>query len=175
MLVLWTVCAVSAQEYTISPATSRVEAIVEKTGVMSGKKHLLRWEKFSGKFTLMPPQVMFEAESATVSVLDDWVNGGQKEDIRKETIGKDVLDAAKHPVVRFVSTAATDNTLTGNLTVRGVTKPVTLRFKKNADGTYDGESSFPMTQFGIKPPKAALGLVGTNDEMTIRVHIAPEK
>ena len=43
----------------------------------------------------------------------------------------DFFDAANHPRITFVSTAieqkGTDITITGNLTIRGVTKPVTLK------------------------------------------------
>ena len=37
---------------SIVPGNAKIEAVVEKTGLMSGKKHVLAWEKFDGKFKL---------------------------------------------------------------------------------------------------------------------------
>jgi polyisoprenoid-binding protein YceI len=116
--------------------------------------------------------VELTVEAGSVQVLDDWINDGKKEDVRKETVGKDVLNAAKFPQIRFVSASVNGNIsgafqVAGELTIRGVTKPVTLAVKRGATG-YEGETRFPMSAFGIKPPKAVLGAIGTKDEMTIR-------
>ena len=170
LLFLLAVIAVCGQ--TITPSRARVEVIVEKTGLMSGKKHTLRWEQFGGKFGVSPPTVELVVEAASVKVLDDWINDSKKEDVRKETIGKDVLDTAMFPQIRFVSTSVTGELssafqIIGNLSIRGITKPVTLAVKRTATG-YEAEARFPMSAFGIKPPKAALGAVGTKDEMTMR-------
>lgn len=156
-------------------AGSRVEAVVEKTGLLSGKKHVLSWERFSGTFSVDPPKVDLTIEAESVRVLDDWLGDGKREDVRKEAVGKDVLNAAKYSQIRFVSTAVTGDInsafqISGNLTVRGMTKAVTLTVRQSG-AAYEGETKFPMSAFGIKPPKAALGAIGTKDELTIRFHI----
>lgn len=156
----------------IHPGNAKVEGIVEKTGLMSGKRHVLVWEKFQGTFSLSPAKVELAVEAASAKVLDDWLGDGKREDVRKEVVGKEVLDASRHAQIRFVSTAVTGDTagtfqVAGNLTVRGITKPVTLTVKRSGP-SYEGETRFPMSGFGIKPPRAALGAVGTKDEMTIR-------
>jgi polyisoprenoid-binding protein YceI len=172
-------CAAAAAAQSITPPSAKVEAIVEKTGLLSGKKHILAWDQFKGAFTLNPPSVEFTVEAASLKVLDDWISDGKKEDVRKEALGKDVLDTAKFPQIRFVSTAVSGNTaaafqVTGNLTVRGITKPVTLAVQSKG-AVYEGETRFPMSGFGIKPPKAALGAVGTKDEMIIRFTVGSSK
>jgi len=53
----------------------------------------------------------------------------------------DFLDAEAHPLIRFVMTEAeplsdTHGTLTGDLTIRGVTQPVTLDVRLNKIGPY---------------------------------------
>lgn len=57
---------------------------------------------------------------------------------------KDFFDVAAHPTARFVSTAvrATGNTatITGNLTIKGITKPVTLQ------ATFVGAGANPMSK-----------------------------
>jgi polyisoprenoid-binding protein YceI len=40
--------------------------------------------------------------------------------------GAEFFDAEKYPKISFKSTSLTDDKLTGNLTIKGVTKPVTL-------------------------------------------------
>ena len=178
-LLGWMLAAAAIWAQSIVPANAKVEAIVEKTGLMSGKKHVLAWEKFHGNFSVSPARVEFVVEAGSMKVLDDWIGDGKKEDVRKEAVGKDVLDVAKFPQIRFVSTGVSGDTasafqVAGNLTVRGITKPVTLAVKKNAAG-YEGETRFPMTAFGIKPPKAMLGAIGTTDEMTIRFAVGASK
>jgi len=177
--ILLAATALTIWGQAIVPGNAKVEGIVEKTGLMSGKKHLLAWEKFDGKFNVTPPRVELAVETASLKVLDDWIGDGKKEDVRKEALGKNVLDAANYPQIRFASTRATGDTasafqITGNLTVRGITRPATLSVKRTAAG-YEGETRFLMSDFGIKPPKAALGAVGTKDEMTIRFAVGASK
>ncbi|QDQ80566.1 YceI family protein [Paraburkholderia megapolitana] len=59
--------------------------------------------------------------------------------------GADMFDAANHPQIRFVSTrfertGDARGTLTGNLTIRDVTQPITL------DVTFNGFSPDPLTK-----------------------------
>lgn len=83
-------------------------------------------------------------------------------------LGKETLDVAKYPTVRFVSTAVDGEKVAGTLTVRGISKPVTVMVKQVGGGQSEGSAIFKMTDFGIKPAKAALGAVGTKDEMTLQ-------
>jgi polyisoprenoid-binding protein YceI len=176
ILIMAAAAALWSQPQTIAPGGgSRVEAIVEKTGLLSGKKHVLEWGRFAGTFTVAPGAVELTVEAGSVKVLDDWIGDGKKEDVRKETVGKDVLNAAAHPQIRFVSTGVSGETggafqVNGRLTIRGVTREVTLAVKRNG-GQYEGETAFAMSAFGIKPPKAVLGAIGTKDRMTIRFRV----
>lgn len=60
----------------------------------------------------------------------------------------------------------------GNLTVAGVTKPVNLAVQAttNPDGSIriTGSKAFLMTQFGIDPPTAMLGMLKTANRFTVR-------
>jgi polyisoprenoid-binding protein YceI len=177
--ISWLIPVMAAWGQSIVPGNAKVEAVVEKTGLMSGKKHVLAWEKFDGKFTVSPARVEFVVEAGSLKVLDDWINDSKKEDVRREAVGKAVLDVARFPQIRFVSTEVSGDTasafqVAGNLTLRDTTKSVTLAVKRTAGG-YEGETRFPMSAFGIKPPKAALGAVGTKDEMTIRFVVGASK
>ena len=76
-------------------------------------------------------EVTIEAESvfSNHEKRDDHVRGG------------DFLDADDHPEIRFVGTSATPSSdttgkVTGELTLLGVTRPVTLDVTLNKSGTY---------------------------------------
>lgn len=60
-------------------------------------------------------------------------------DLTKHMLGPDFFDSAKFPEARFVSTgvqvSGTSAVVTGNLTLRGVTKPITLKARFVGAGT----------------------------------------
>ncbi len=154
----------------ITPRNARVEAVVEKTGLMSGKRHVIVWERFRGSYQEEAGTVEVEVEAGSAKVLDDWIGDGKREEVRKETVGKNVLDAERHGQIRFRGKRGADGRVAGTLNVRGVAREVALTVRKTAEG-WEGETRFLMSWFGIKPPRAALGAVGTKDEMVIRVRV----
>ena len=52
------------------------------------------------------------------------------------------------------------------LTVRDRSRAVVVAVMKTGNQSYRGSAKIRLTDFGLKPPSAALGLVGTKDEMT---------
>lgn len=102
----------------------------------------------------------------------------------KELAGADWLDAAKFPEMRFVSikvtrTGATTATVAGNLTLHGVTKPVTLDATFNAAATNPMNKAYTLgfkasgvikrTEFGVSKYAPMVG-----DETTIAISAAFE-
>lgn len=78
-------------------------------------------------------KVSFEADINSISTKNEQRDGHLK--------SADFFDAANHPKLTFASTSIskkddTDYELTGNLTIRGVTKPITLKVEYN--GTVKG-------------------------------------
>lgn len=70
----------------------------------------------------------------------------------------DFFDAANHPKITFVSTKISkvddkNHTLTGDLTIRGITKtvqvPVKLVFLREGDGRFKGELQLNRRDFGM--------------------------
>lgn len=62
-------------------------------------------------------------------------------------------------------------TVSGNLSVAGVTNTIDLLFKMKVASnmvTLEGEKTFSMTDYGIEPPKALFGTITTGDEVTIK-------
>ena len=82
------------------------------------------------------------------------------------------LDAAGHPVMTFRSDriAAQDQTLTGTLTVRGTTQPVTLTVTRCevSPGSFTARATarIDRTEFGIT---AARGLAARHLDLTVEV------
>ena len=94
------------------------------------------------------------------------------------------FDAAKFPTAKFESTSVTVNgeeaTVAGNLTIKGVTKPVTLKaefeaagvnpFNKKETVAFEGSTTIKRSDFGLG---AAVPLVG--DEVELEIVVAFEK
>lgn len=96
--------------------------------------------------------------------------------------GADFLDAAKYPTITFTATkveqtAGTNTgTLTGDLTVHGVTKPVTLQLRLNSAGPhpfykvpaigFTATGTLKRTDFGVA---AYIPMVG--DELDVRLEV----
>jgi polyisoprenoid-binding protein YceI len=139
---------------------------------------------------------MFQQPSGTV-ILDDATPANSKVnaiiDVKSVTTGveerdmhlkgPDFFDVAKYPVITFVSTgfsksSATSYSVTGNLTMHGVTQPVTLAVTapppfEHAGGTRRGieaTTSVNRKDFGLVwdfPGEGAGVVVGDNIKITI--------
>lgn len=93
------------------------------------------------------------------------------------------LDASRHPKIAFRTSGPLalpvpdargrlTATFRGQLTVAGVTKPIDLPVEavRTADGSLriTGSKAFLMSQFGIDPPTAMLGVLKTANRVTVR-------
>jgi polyisoprenoid-binding protein YceI len=94
-------------------------------------------------------------------------------DLKKieKTARTEMLDVSRFPALRFESTSIRQTgpdrfEVSGTLTVRDKSRAVVLAVMKTGDRSYRGSTKIRLTDFGLKPPSAALGLVGTKDEMT---------
>jgi polyisoprenoid-binding protein YceI len=96
----------------------------------------------------------------------------------------EAFDAEKHPTITFQlidavvqkSTAEDiDVTLTGNLTMAGVTKKISINTTGKAlkAGTFQftGSIALKMTDFKMKPPTAMLGMMKVGDAITLKFSI----
>lgn len=106
--------------------------------------------------------------------------------LNEHLMSKDFFDAAKYPTAAFVSTAITgdtsghDITVVGNLTLHGVTRPVTLKARfvgagrngmsKKATIGFRGSATIKRSEFGIR---YALPVV--SDEVTLTINAAFER
>jgi polyisoprenoid-binding protein YceI len=78
-----------------------------------------------------------------------------------------ILDVDRHPVITFVATDLKDPLdVTGELTIKGVTRPLTIRSVQD-EGRLRGEVRFAQSTWGIKPYSAFLGALKLADEVEV--------
>lgn len=123
----------SAQEWEVDPAHTNVAFTVNHLG-FSDVKGIFRDFTADVSFdpaSLEATEVTFTIDAASIDTL--WP--ARDEHLRSG----DFLDVAKHPEITFVSTAIETTgedtaTITGDLTLRGVTEPVTFEAVVNDIG-----------------------------------------
>ena len=144
---------------------------------MAGKKHSLVFTQFAGSASQEPLHVQFTVQSASLECRDTWLKPKDREKVQRYAIN-DLLDAEKYPALRFESTSVQPTeegySIPGNLTVKDQTRPVVVKaIKRSGDqGTvWTGGTRIRLTDFKLKPPTAALGSIGTEDDMALTFHL----
>lgn len=188
VILLLSITAAFAQpvDYTIAAGgQDKIGLEVEKTGFLRGKKHNFEFPNYSGKLTYdaqtpANSRVELKIDAASLVCKDTWVSPKDLKKIQDEALNT-MLMVSKYPDMRFTSTKVTPQgnnrfQIEGVLTIRGNGKPVTI------DATLDpasmritGKSVFKMTAYGMKPPSAGLGTVGTKDDMTATFQVTATK
>lgn len=96
----------------------------------------------------------------------------------KGAMDKNIYSALKeksNPTITFKSTSASVDSngkvkAEGQLTIAGSTKNVTLIAASSVEGgkvTFEGKTTFNMTEYSIEPPTAMFGTITTGDEVSI--------
>lgn len=143
--------------------------------IVWGVSHL-GFSTYYGEFTDFDAQLVLDAQRPENSSLDVTINlnsvDTHDEALDKHLKAPDFFDTAQYPTATFTSTSVdrtgpTTANVTGNLTLHGVTKPVTLAVTLNkaaqhpmADAYVAGfsaEGKIDRTRFGIDTYAPALG------------------
>ena len=184
-----TLGAAGPRTFTVEPDRSKALIDVGKTGAFSFAGHTHEVEA-----PLTGGMVHFDPDDTSKSNLHLEFNaaamkvtgkGDPPADVPKVTevmLGEQVLNVKQYPSITFDSTAvsgrgsasALDLQITGNLTIRGTTKPVRAATSVKIEGdtlTATGKFAIKQTDFGIKPISAG-GVVKVKDELTITFTIA---
>lgn len=157
--VVWIVCVLAActplrvVTHSVSPVESRVSAgtyqldphhwnvsfDVEHFGY---SRFVMRFDRVSAQLDWRDGGMTNSSVSATIDAASVDTNVPALDRLVK---GKDMLDVERYPQIRFVSTrfdrtGDARGTLTGDLTIRGVTRAVTL------DVTFNGYAPNPLTK-----------------------------
>lgn len=166
----------------VSPtAGTRFALEVEKTGLMSGKKHLFIFERYSGILNLdqanpEKSSIQLDIEARSAVLKDDWVSAKDAKKIANYA-QMDMMDSAKYPLLKFVSTAIASRgnglyEVQGNLTIRNITQPVLVTVTEKS-GVCAGKAIVKLSDFKLKPVSALLGAIGTKNEMTVSFLLRP--
>lgn len=170
----WGLTGQAADTYTVDPTHSAAEFKVRHLGVSSVSG---RFNEFSGEVTLdaadeSKNSVTFEIKTSSV----DTGNEGRDEHLQNA----DFFNVAKHPTMTFKSTSFKkkgENTyeVTGDFTLLGVTKPITVEVEQTGTGkNRDGKDLIGFeTNFRIKRSEYGMTYSPTmiGDEVRITVMV----
>ena len=182
--------APAEQGYTVLAEGSAVRVHVGKSGVFgfAGHEHEIA-ARVEGTIVSDPADLArssvtlsFDAKAIhVVSSPDEPAKDVPK--VQAVMIGPDVLDVSRFPSITFrsrsvsgkqVSQGVYDVEVTGELTLHGVTRSLTLpmRVEVSADRlTATGKTLLRHTEFGMKPVSAGAGTVKVKDEIGVDYRI----
>lgn len=160
------VAAVQAADYQIDAGHSSVNFTA---GHLGFSNTVGRFNEFSGAFsdTSGSESVTFEIQAASIDT--------NHEDRDKHLRSPDFFDVKQYPTIKFTSTSFTGDTLTGNLTMHGVTKPVTLDVTMIGEGNdpwggyrkgYEATGTLMRSEWGID-----YFIPGVPDEVELEIQI----
>jgi len=114
--------------------------------------------RINGSFTGLKAEIIFDKEHPEAAKISASVEAPSIATgfFLKTSHAKDALGVDKYPTIRFVSTSVSKNGAAflakGNLTMKGVTRPATIRFTfedKGNQGVFKGNFKVIPKEFGI--------------------------
>jgi polyisoprenoid-binding protein YceI len=162
------------QKYQITPQNSKIEFIGAK---VTGQHH--------GSFGGFTGQINYagapENSQVNIAIKTDSITTDTP-DLTKHLKTADFFDVAKYPEASFVSTAikpggekGASHTITGNLTLHGVTKAITFPATINVTpdlASVDASFAINRKDFGINYAGAADNLIRDDVVMTLQIRAA---
>lgn len=178
MVLLAGAITLAAESRPIDPAQSTLIVYVYKSGLFSGfaDDHVVDAPIAGGTISDSPPlSVVVEVRAADLRVRDPNLSAAKRAEVQARMSGSEVLDVQKFPSIAFESTAVVPGggdqwTVSGRMTIHGVTRPVTFRAMR-AGGRYRGTVMLKQRDFGITPISIAGGTVKVKDEIKIEFEI----
>ncbi len=164
---------VTAGAYVLDPAHSKITWSVDHMGFST---YIGQFTGVDARLTIDPDRLSATALTATVRT--DTV-GTFHDGLDAHLKNADFLDVSNHPTATFRSTSvkrtgASTADITGDLTLRGVTRPVTLEAEFNQAGVnpldktytlgFDGKAVIKRSDFGV-----SYGLPAVGDEVTLNL------
>ena len=188
-----------APRFVVGADLSEVRILVWRDGALArfGHNHVVvghpRGEMHAGEtaaasgFQLEIPVDSFAVDPAAARAeegpeFSSAVSDQAREGTRQNMLGKDVLDAANHPLIRIASLSLFgpqwNPTVTARVTLRGATRDVRFPAAVFRQGdTLIVVASFVIRQsaFGIDPFSALNGGLRVRDDMDIRIRIVAQR
>ena len=172
----------AAQDTSIDVERSTITIHVDKAGLFSaaGHEHWVSAPISSGTIRETPPaSVEFNVQTAKMAVKPDpKVDAKTQAQIQKDM--EDLtLETRKFPQITFRSSRVDSRAnksgdgqweVTGDLSLHGVTKPISLTVKRTGEA-YTAHTVLKQADFGIKPVSVGGGLVKVKNEVDIDFQI----
>jgi polyisoprenoid-binding protein YceI len=170
-----TAAQAAPEKYTFDPVHTQVMFSVDHIGFSHSHGKFL---KFDGGFTFDADKVEASAVNVKIDTASLNMDDGTWEEHLK---GENFFNVAKFPAMTFKSTkieksGEKEGKLTGELTVLGVTKPVTLDVKWNKSGVHPYSQQYiagfsasgviKRSDFGM-----TYGLPGIGDEVALNIQV----
>jgi|GEM_PF-10475 len=191
LLLAWIPAAAAApRTFSIDGNKSSATAHVGKTGIGSfaGHEHTVVAQTIQGEVVLDREDISRSSvdlivSARTLKVSEEGEPEGDAPKVQKAMRGPEVLDVGRHGTIHFRSVEVTakpagpssyDLTVVGELSLHGVTKPVTVPVRLDVQGDAleaTGKMVVKQTDFGIEPTSAAGGLVKVEDEVPLSFKI----
>ena len=178
-----TIEAVSGYRILPEPDTD-LSLNIEKTGIWKGKHHSVHFERYQADIAYdathpVDSKVRLVIDAGSLTCTDTWL----EEKYRRRVVDwgeNHMLEVQRFPEIEFASRSAVERgpneyEVTGLLTVHGVTRTekLTVRVSSRQDGGFQfaGEAYVNMRDFGMEPPSAMMGAIGTKEVMYIHFHL----
>jgi polyisoprenoid-binding protein YceI len=165
---------VQAGTYKLDPAHGKITWSVNHLGFST---YYGQFINVAADLTIDPANPSASTLTATVPLTDVAPNS---DGLKNHLQTPDFFDTARFPAATFVATSivideddASEADVTGNLTLRGVTRPVTLEVTFNQAGPsmgntykvgFDGETTIKRSEFGIN-----YALPAVSDEVELHI------
>lgn len=120
--------------------------------------------------SLTPDETWLRQAAGLEGELDD----GMREDVKKNMLSVGQLNGNAHPNITFQSTSCTSSSISGNLTIRGKSQPVTMNatFADHEGGVkITGSLGITASQFGFEPYSALFGQLKNRDNMELKIKL----
>jgi polyisoprenoid-binding protein YceI len=175
--------------YNLDPGQSKFMAHASPSGLLwfKGHTHHLAASDFSGQVELTPDTITPASLRLVVKAASLHETGADFTDQQKQIINKELKEIVFHPDqypdITFQSTNVTakskgtgqyDVKITGNMTLHGVTHPVTIPAVVTLNGDTlraVGEFSIDRDDYKVKATSAFHGLVRVNDDVKFEFDI----
>ncbi len=181
-MALLTFVPLFAQERPIDIQRSKITVHVGKSGLLSGAahNHIINAPIASGTMReSAPPHIEFTVETAKMTVEPDPRIDAKDQATIQMHMEELTLETKKYPEIAFHSSrveriADGQWKVDGDLSLHGVTKPVSLMVKQTGD-SWITHTVLKQTNFGIKPISIGGGMIKVKDEIEIDFQIFPAK
>jgi len=177
-LIISLICGtnIQAQSLKLNPKTFSM--------TISGTTNV---HNFDSKVTQASGELVISDKKAQSLVIEIPVKGIKSNEGLMDKKTYEAFSADKNPTITFHSTevnnlVVTDNdinvTVTGNMTIAGVTRKVTLTAtgKIIKPGVYEFKGTIPvkLTDYKMKPPTAMLGIMKVGDDVKLKYTVTFE-